>query len=94
MGQLVHNGNAEATPDAVEGASEMPSRKVRKALGARRLSEICDLNDTACRKWDRRMSKGGTGGLVPARYQQRILNEIDRLGLPLTARDLIAEPIP
>lgn len=68
-----------------------PSRYVRKVLGARRLAEICERTTDAVRKWDRRRSKGGTGGLVPAEFQHRILAVATAEGLPIVASDLIAE---
>ncbi|WP_374578320.1 hypothetical protein [Phenylobacterium sp.] len=71
-----------------------PSRRVRNALGAKRLAALCDRSTEAVRKWDRGVSKGGTGGLIPAPFQARILREIEAEGLPLTARDLIADPLP
>lgn len=86
MGQIVQPDNSSATL--------CPSRKVRGVLGSIRLAQLCDRTTDAIRKWDRAKSKGGTGGLVPAEFQARILREAEADGLPLTARDLIAEPIP
>lgn len=86
MGQIVQGGNGKA------GLS--PSRLARKVLGARRLAELCSRTTDAIRKWDRAKSKGGTGGLVPAEFQQRILDVADREGLPLEPRDLIGEAQP
>ena len=83
MGQLVHQNNIEPVPS--------PSRHARRVIGARRLAEICGLTTEAIRKWDRPLSKGGTGGLIPARYQSVILETADREGLPIRSRDLIAE---
>lgn len=66
---------------------------MRHVLGTQRLAALCRRTTEAIRKWDRAKSKGGTGGLIPAEFQARILAEAERDGLPLTARDLIAEPI-
>lgn len=85
MGQIIPLGNGEA--------SLSPSRRVRNALGAKRLAALCDRSTEAIRKWDRAKSKGGTGGLVPAEFQARILKVLEAEDLGLTARDLIAEPI-
>ena len=57
------------------------------------MAQLCGRGEAAIRKWDRRKSKGGTGGLVPAEFQARILDHAEKNGLPLTARDLIAEPV-
>jgi hypothetical protein len=86
MRQFVPNGNIEV------GLS--PSRKVRRLLGARRLAELCERTTDAVRKWDRAKSKGGTGGLVPAEFQARILTEARTQGLALEAEDLIGYPEP
>jgi hypothetical protein len=71
-----------------------PSRKARHVLGSRRLAELCQRTTDAIRKWDRPRSKGGTGGLVPAEFQARVLRLARAEQLPLTAEDLIAEPQP
>lgn len=62
-------------------------------FGAARAGAIVNLTTDALRKWDRPLAQGGGGGLVPARYQKLYLDEAQRLGLALTAADLIAEPI-
>lgn len=85
MGQIVQEGNAEA--------SVSPSRRVRQVIGSVRLARICNRGTDAIRKWDRAKSKGGTGGLIPAEFQARILKLAEDEQLPLSARDLIAEPI-
>ena len=79
------NGNASAAP---------PSKLVRQILGSKRLAELCGRTTDAIRKWDRGKSKGGTGGLIPAEFQMRILRVAEAEALPLTARDLIAEAQP
>jgi len=75
------------------GASVSPSRRVREVLGAIRLASLCNRTTEAVRKWDRAKSKGGTGGLIPAEFQARILKVAREEALPLTADDLIADPI-
>lgn len=85
MGQNVHLSNSEAPLS--------PSRKARKTLGSRRLAELCERTTDAIRKWDRDKAKGGTGGLVPAEFQARILRICREEGLALTAEDLIAEAV-
>lgn len=56
-----------------------------------RLASLCERTEGAIRKWDRARSKGGTGGLIPAEFQARILRVAKAEGLPLTAEDLIGE---
>lgn len=86
MGQIVQVRN--------EQAELSPSRKARHVLGSRRLAELCERTTDAIRKWDRPKSKGGTGGLIPAEFQSRILVVARAEDLPLTAEDLIAEAQP
>ncbi|MFN4176448.1 hypothetical protein [Phenylobacterium sp.] len=81
--------------DALHGNASppvAPSRRVRQVLGSKRLAELCDRTTDAVRKWDRPRSKGGTGGLVPAEFQARILRLAEAENLPISATDLIAEP--
>jgi hypothetical protein len=86
MGQIVQHDN---------GVGRLaPSRKARQVLGSRRLAELCERTTDAIRKWDRAKSKGGTGGLVPAEFQARILRVAREERLPLHAEDLIAEAQP
>ena len=85
MGQIVQSRNSEQPSS--------PSRVARATFGARRLAEICGRTTEAVRKWDRARSKGGTGGLVPAEFQARILAAAKAEGLELAAEDLIAEPV-
>lgn len=85
MRQLVPNSNPEV--------ERRPSRYVREVLGSIRLAEVCGRTTEAIRKWDRRRSKGGTGGLIPAEFQARILALATSEGLPIKAEDLIAEPV-
>lgn len=85
MVQIVSSGNSEG------GVS--PSRRVREVVGSIRLAQLCNRTTEAVRKWDRAKSKGGTGGLIPAEFQARILRLAEAEALPITARDLIADPI-
>lgn len=72
---------------------ESPARRVIRAFGAARCGALTQLTTDALRKWDRPLSKGGGGGLVPARYQQIFLDEAARTGVDLRAEDLIALPV-
>jgi hypothetical protein len=72
--------------------AESPAEKVMRVFGSARASALAGLTTEALRKWNRRLSKGGQGGLVPARYQQIFLQAAQDEGLPLSAEDFIAEP--
>lgn len=85
MGQIVSLGNEEARLP--------PSRKVCDVLGIVRVAGLCERTTEAVRKWHRSKTSGGTGGLIPAEFQARLLKASDENGLGLTADDLIAEPI-
>lgn len=85
MRQSVLNHKAQAEP-------ETPVEKVLRVFGAAKASALVGLTTEAVRKWNRRTSSGGGGGLVPSRYQSIYLTEARARGLPLTADDFIAEP--
>lgn len=72
---------------------ETPAEKVIRVFGSARATAIAGLTTWALTKWNRPLSKGGGGGLVPARYQSRFLQAAEAEGLPLTAADFIAEPV-
>lgn len=86
MGQIVQSSNSEAPVS--------PAKLARKLLGSRVLAEICGLTENAVYKWDRPRSKGGTGGLIPAQFQARVLKEAERRSIDLIAERLIAEAQP
>lgn len=83
------HGRAVAT---TENALETPVARILRLFGAARASAIAELTTDAVRKWDRPISKGGGGGLVPSRYQHRYLVAASEAGVPLSAADLIAPP--
>lgn len=62
-------------------------------FGTAGAAALVGLTSEAVKKWGRPASKGGQGGLVPAKYQARYLQEARRRELPLTAEDLVAEPV-
>ncbi len=80
-------------PNSIEKRPESPSRYVRQVMGSIRLAELCGRTTEAIRKWDRVRSKGGGGGLIPAEFQARILKTAKAEGLPISAEDLIGEPL-
>ena len=78
--------------NATAGVS--PVERVMRVFGSARATAIAGLTTGALIKWNRPLSKGGGGGLVPAKYQDRFLKAALAEGLPLTAGDFIAEPRP
>lgn len=74
-------------------ARETPVARVIRIFGAAKASAIAELTTDAVRKWDRPISKGGGGGLIPARYQSLYLAAASDAGVSLRAEDLIAEPV-
>lgn len=84
MRQLFPNGKAcEALA---------PAERVTRLFGEQKAAEIAGVSIDAVRKWRRRKATGGAGGLVPSQYQPLFLRAAERLGLALSAADLIAEP--
>lgn len=80
------HSSASAT---TENPTETPVARVIRLFGAAKASAIAGLTTDAVRKWDRPVSKGGGGGLIPARYQRLYLDAATAMGLTLTADDLI-----
>lgn len=76
-----------------ENAQETPVARVIRLFGAAKASAIAELTTDAIRKWDRPISKGGGGGLIPARYQSLYLAAASDMGVALRAEDLIGEPV-
>lgn len=77
---------------ATDFAQETPVARVIRVFGAAKASAIAELTTDAVRKWDRPISKGGGGGLIPARYQYRYLRAASEAGIDLPADQLIAPP--
>ena len=75
------------------GNPETPVKRVIRVFGWPEACAIPARTPAALSKWDRPLSKGGGGGLVPARFQWKYLSEARAKGLPLSAEDLIAEPV-
>lgn len=84
MRQLVLNDNPQRAVS--------PALKVVSVFGEQRVAEICGLSIDAVRKWRRKRSTRGTGGLVPSHYLARLLRLAEHENLPLTAADFVAEP--
>lgn len=57
--------------------------------GVKKLSAAIGQPAHRVYRWKQKRETGGTGGLVPADAQGPILAAARRLGLPLTAEDLI-----
>lgn len=47
---------------------------------------------TAPYRWQASKTKGGTGGLIPQRHHQTLLNYAKDKGIPLEAADFLAAP--
>lgn len=85
---LNHNPEPEETP-----RERTPVDKVLAVFGSAKAGALVGLTTEAVRKWNRRVSKGGQGGLVPSRFQHVYLAEAREQGLALAPEDFIAEPI-
>ena len=89
MRQNVTNCN----PDPSETPVATPVERVLRVFGSARASALAGLTTEAIRRWGRPVSKGGQGGLVPARFQAIYLKAAQAERLPLAAEDFIAEPV-
>lgn len=88
MGQISPDHKASAA----ERPEKTPAERLFEVFGAARVAAIAQLTTEAVRKWKRRRSTGGTGGLVPAQYQARFLAVSDQENRGLEPSDFIAEP--
>jgi hypothetical protein len=77
----------------VEVEQPTPVQRVEHVFGRKRAAQLVDLTTDALKKWGRPVSKGGQGGLVPARYQSVYLTQARREGLALEPWHFIAEPV-
>ena len=57
--------------------------------GAKVLADLAGVHRTTVYAWFRPVSAGGTGGLIPASRQRKILTEAQKRQIPLTAYDII-----
>lgn len=85
MGPKVLNGKVKL--------AVTPADKVVAAFGEAGAAEIAGVGIDAVRKWNRRTGTGGCGGLVPSRYQAKLLTAAQAQGKALTAADFIAEAV-
>ena len=88
MRQIVPNHKAKPA----DRPEITPVDRLLDLFGSARVGAIAGLTTDAIRKWNRRRSTGGKGGLVPSDLQARYLAAAAAEGKPLTAADLIAEP--
>ena len=68
-----------------------PARLVIEIFGEEGAAAIAGVKIDAVRKWKRKRSTGGLGGLVPARHQAAFLRAADVLGKALSADQLIGD---
>lgn len=67
-----------------------PARSIIKRLGGEaKVSEITGRGTTAPYKWQYPLARGGTGGLIPQRLHQRLLDYARANGIPLAPADFL-----
>lgn len=73
-----------------------PAHTVIKKLGGSQadIARILDINRSSVSRWTKPKDRGGRGGLVPAEYQQPLLDYARRNGLPLTEADFFVHRVP
>jgi hypothetical protein len=64
-------------------------RVIEKVGGHDVAADLAQVSVTSTYRWTYPKSKGGTGGLIPARHQGPLLRRARERGLPLTADDFI-----
>lgn len=60
---------------------------IDKVGGFRAAAEVCRIDIAQVYRWTYEKNKGGTGGLVPAKHQSKLLDFAKTTGLPLEAED-------
>lgn len=93
MRRIVHDCKSDNAGVRSTTVAETPVAKVIRLFGLREAARLVDRTEGAIRKWNRRKSAGGCGGLVPSEHQLVFLREARERGLPLKADDFIAEVI-
>lgn len=76
----------------VRSRPQTPVDRLFSVIRPARASALIGLSTEAVRKWNRRRSTGGGGGLIPSQYQALYLQVATTEGLGLTAADFIGEP--
>lgn len=67
-------------------------RAIAAFAGVNPLSAATEIPVHVIYRWRRPKAKGGSGGLIQPEYQGIVLAAAQRLGLELTAADLVAMP--
>lgn len=62
-------------------------RIIAKCGGISVVSEMTGVNHTRVYRWQITKARGGTGGLIPSRYHQTILDAAKARGVDLTPAD-------
>jgi hypothetical protein len=71
---------------AMQTAKLQPAQAViQKFGGPSAVAELLGIHRTRVSNWQRPQSSGGTGGLIPAKHQQRLLDAARERGLDLKA---------
>ena len=65
---------------------------VKKCGGAQAVADLVGVHVSNVHRWTYPRERGGTGGHVPARHQQAILDAARRLGIDLTPADFFDLP--
>lgn len=64
---------------------------IDKLGGAQAVADFLGVSPVRVYCWTYPRTRGGTGGLIPAKHQAKLLQMADRLGIRLRAADLIQE---
>lgn len=68
------------------------SRIIDKCGGFRAVSRITGRSENQVRKWTYSRERGGTGGLIPAQFQQRLVEATRFTETPITPDDFFDLP--
>lgn len=65
-----------------------PGQVINRELGMTEVSKACNVAESTVWRWAQKRPRG-TGGVVPANYHVPLLHLAHRLGVMLTADDLV-----
>jgi hypothetical protein len=71
---------------------DQAKRIIEKFGGAPRVAELLGIDPSRPYRWTYPRSRGGSGGIIPARYHDELLRKAREHGVPLMPSDFFDQP--
>lgn len=68
---------------------EPASTVIARLGGVSKVASVCEVNISTVQRWRMSKEKGGSDGVIPARYMPRLLQHAAATGAPVSAEDII-----